>query len=116
MPSSPVRMAISCFRALPLARFIVDHHWQLDELPLFILRQMDKLCASFALWTVLVAPSVAVLYALLKSAESGLQRCSRHAMPCFFNGRRALGRSQGKVSFQGLVGDEASHAGLDNVG
>ena len=84
MPSSPVRMAISCFRALPLARFIVDHHWQLDELPLFILRQMDKLCASFALWTVLVAPSVAGLYALLKSAESGLQRCSRHAMPCFF--------------------------------
>ena len=74
-------MGISWFRALPLVRFIVDHHWQLDELPLFILRQMDRLCTSFALQMVLVAPSVDILYGLSKSAESGLQRCNRHAMP-----------------------------------
>ena len=107
-------MGISWFRALPLARFIVDRHWQLDQLPLFTLHRIERLCASFALWTVLVAPCVAVLYAFWKSAESGLPRCSRHAL--FLNGRRALRRSQGRLCFQGFVGDEASHAGLDDLG
>ena len=50
-------------------RFIVDHHWRLDKVPLFILRRIDRLCASFALWTTLVAASVEVLYALSRDLQ-----------------------------------------------
>ena len=93
-------MGISWFRLQPPARSIVDHHWRLDKVPLFILRRMDRLCASFALWTELVAPSVAVLYALSKSAESGLWRCTRHALPFFLMAEEHTGDHQaGSVSF-----------------
>ena len=99
-PSSPVRMGISWFRPQPLARFIADHHWRLDKVALFILRLMDRLCASFALWTVLVAPIVAVLYALSKSTESGLRRCSRHALPFLLMAEEHSGdHKAGSVSF-----------------
>ena len=68
-PSSPVRMGISWWRPHPLMRFIVDHHWRLDKVPLFILRRIDRLCAYFALWTTLVAASVEVLYALSRDLQ-----------------------------------------------
>ena len=81
-------------------RFIVDHHWRLDKVPLFILRRIDRLCASFALWTTLVAASVEVLYALSRSAESGLWRCSRHAFPFFLMAEEHSGdHHAGSVSF-----------------
>ena len=99
-PSSSLKTGNSWFRPQPPACFIVDHHWRLDKVPLFILRWMDRLCASSALWIVLVAPSVAVMYAPSKSAENGLWRWSRHASPFFLMAEEHSGDHQaGSVSF-----------------